>query len=148
MKQGDPLRSPLFAHYQPLLEIITQAVNCVFSSLMDDTHIMGFMKEIVTTFDHLLTQLALVRLRIKMSAIVNQQPPMHQLAVLSTGWTTFFHSMSNGVHHNPFFFPLQTTVFIFLGFVLGCFFLGPNFTHSYPIHIPALISTVPTLVPY
>jgi hypothetical protein len=34
---------------------------------MNDTHIMGPMSEIVHAFDHLLTQLALVGLRVKVS---------------------------------------------------------------------------------
>jgi hypothetical protein len=25
------------------------------------------------------------------------QPPLHQLAILSTGWAAFFHSVPNGV---------------------------------------------------
>ncbi len=33
-------------------------------------------------------------------AIVNQQPPMHQLAVLSMGWAAFFHPVSIS---QPFF---------------------------------------------
>jgi hypothetical protein len=37
------------------------------SSLVDNTYIMGLMNEIVSTFDHLLTQLALVGLRAKIS---------------------------------------------------------------------------------
>jgi hypothetical protein len=35
--------------------------SCVFPSLANDIHIMGSMNEITHTFDHLLTQLALVR---------------------------------------------------------------------------------------
>jgi hypothetical protein len=31
-------------------------------------------------------------------ARVNQQPPMHQLAVLSTEWDMFFHSTSDRIH--------------------------------------------------
>jgi hypothetical protein len=53
-------------------------------------------------------------------ARVNQQPPMHQLAVLSTGWVAFFHSVSDGVHHSPFFL-LLTHVFLFLFLVRGRF---------------------------
>jgi hypothetical protein len=41
------------------------APNCVFPSLTDDTHIVGPMSEIIRTFDHLLTQLALIGLRVK-----------------------------------------------------------------------------------
>jgi hypothetical protein len=33
-------------------------------------------------------------------ARVNQQPPMHQLAILSTGWAAFFLWAPDGVHHN------------------------------------------------
>ncbi len=80
-------------------------------------------------------------------AKVSQQPPMHQLVVLSIGWATFCHSTLNGVHHNPFFFTGNHYIF-FGGVVLGCFFLGPDFTHNYPIHLLTLISIVPTLVPY
>ncbi len=67
MRQCDPLRSPLFtlAHYQILLETIMQAPNYIFPSLANDTHIVGFMNEITHAFDHLLTQLALVGLRVK-----------------------------------------------------------------------------------
>jgi hypothetical protein len=41
MKQGNPLKGLLFAlaHYRTFLETIAQAPNCVFPSLMDDTHI-------------------------------------------------------------------------------------------------------------
>jgi hypothetical protein len=40
----------------------------------------------------------------KLWAKMNQQPPMHQLVILSTGWTMFFHSVPSGVHDNPFLF--------------------------------------------
>jgi hypothetical protein len=54
---------------------------------------------------------------------MNQQPPMHQLAVLATGWAVFFHLVPNGVHHNPFVFLLLTTIFFFLfSFALRLFF--------------------------
>jgi hypothetical protein len=43
---------------------------------------------------------------------------MHQLAVLSIGWATFFHLAKDGVHHNP----------SFLGFILGHFFPKPDLT--------------------
>jgi len=39
--------------------------NCVFPSLTDDTQIAGFMSEIISTFDHLSTQLTLVKLKVK-----------------------------------------------------------------------------------
>ncbi len=44
------------------------------------------------------------------------------------------------------FFLLLTT-FFFLGFVLD-HFSGPDLTHSYPAHLPTLISIAPILVPY
>ncbi len=63
------------AHYQALLETITRAPNYVFPSLVDDTHIvgpmngithiMGHTNEITHTFDHLLMQLALIGLKVK-----------------------------------------------------------------------------------
>jgi hypothetical protein len=89
-------------------------------------------------------------------ARVYQQPPMHQLAVLPTGWAAFFHSTPNGVHHKVYFFLLLTTVirFFFFFFVLGCFSLGPDLTHSYPAHLLILISSAPTnlgtllIIPY
>jgi hypothetical protein len=81
---------------------------------------------------------------------VNQQPPMHQLAVLSTGWADFFHSVPDGVHHSPFLFGADhcTFYFYFYFLVLGRFSLGPDLTHIYPAHLPTLISIAPTLVPY
>jgi hypothetical protein len=48
-------------------------------------------------------------------AKVNQQPPMHQLAVLSTGWAAFFHSVPDGVHHSPFLFVVDHCTFFFFG---------------------------------
>ncbi len=43
------------------------APSYVFPSLMDNTHIVSFIKEIVFAFDHLLTQLTLVGLKVKVS---------------------------------------------------------------------------------
>jgi len=43
------------------------APNCIFPSLADDIHIVGFMSEIIHTFDHLSTQLTLVGLKVKVS---------------------------------------------------------------------------------
>jgi hypothetical protein len=83
-------------------------------------------------------------------ARVNQQPPMHQLAILSTRWAAFFHSVPDGVHQSPFFFWLLTTVlfFFFKFFALRPFFPGPDLTPSYHAHFPTLGSIVPTLVHY
>jgi hypothetical protein len=53
-----------------------------------------------------------------LGARVNQQPPMHQLVVLSIGWVAFFHSAPNGVHHNPFFLLLTTIPFSFFWFLV------------------------------
>jgi hypothetical protein len=68
-RQGDPLRGLLFvlAHYQTFLKIIMRAPSYIFPSLMDDIHIVGPMSEIIHAFDHLLTQLTLVGLRVKVS---------------------------------------------------------------------------------
>ncbi len=46
-------------------------------------------------------------------ARVNQQPPMHQLAVLSTGCLAFFHSAPDGVHDSPFLFAADHCTFFF-----------------------------------
>jgi hypothetical protein len=82
-------------------------------------------------------------------ARVNQQPPMQQLAVLSTGWAAFFHSAPDGVHHSPFFVLLTIVLlFSFSFFLCGHFPPGLDLTPSYPAHFPTLISTAPTLVPY
>jgi hypothetical protein len=69
VKRSDPLGGLLFAlaHYRTLLETIVRTPSYVFSSLVDNTHIMGPMNEITYTFDHLSTQLALVELRAKVS---------------------------------------------------------------------------------
>jgi hypothetical protein len=80
-------------------------------------------------------------------ARVNQQLVMHQLAFLSTGWVTFFHSVSDGVHRNPFLFATNHYI-IFFGLFLVVFFHRPDLTHNYFIHLPTLISIVPTLVLY
>jgi len=37
-----------------------QVPNHIFPTLMDDTHILGFINEITRAFNHLLTQLTLV----------------------------------------------------------------------------------------
>jgi hypothetical protein len=68
-RQGDPLKGHLFilAHHQILLKTIVQAPSYIFPSLANDTHIMGLMNEITHAFDHLSTQLSLVRLRVKVS---------------------------------------------------------------------------------
>ncbi len=76
---------------------------------------------------------------------MNQQPPMHQLAVLSIGCLAFFHSAPNGVHDSPFLFAADHCTFFFGSWL---FFLGPDLTHSYPAHFSTFISTAPTLVPY
>ncbi len=69
MKQGDPLGSPLFAlaHYWTLLKTIAWTPIYVFPSLVDDTHIVCLLNEIISTFDHLWTQLALIGLNVKVS---------------------------------------------------------------------------------
>jgi hypothetical protein len=85
-------------------------------------------------------------------ARVNQQPPMHQLVVLSCGWVVFFHMAPNEVHHDPFFFATEHCIylFLFLFIFLLCDHFPPrlDFTPSYLAHFPTLISTTPTLVPY
>jgi hypothetical protein len=67
MKKGDPLKGSLFAltHYQTFLKTIVQAHNYVFPSLINNTHIVGPMNEIILAFDHLLIELTLVGLRVK-----------------------------------------------------------------------------------
>ncbi len=79
------------------------------------------------------------------TARVNQQPPMHQLAVLSTGCLAFFHLAPDGVHDSPFLFAANHCTFFFGSW---SFFPGPDLTHSYPVHFSTFISTAPTLVPY
>jgi hypothetical protein len=68
-RQGGLLGGPLFvsAHYRTFLETVACAPNCIFPSLIDDTHITGPMNEIIHAFDHLSTQLTLVGLRVKVS---------------------------------------------------------------------------------
>jgi len=75
---------------------------------------------------------------------MNQQPPMHQLAVLSTGWGAFFHLAPDGVHHNPFLFAADHCIFI-LFLVLGHFSPGPDLP---PCSLSYLLSPTPTFVPY
>jgi hypothetical protein len=73
---------------------------------------------------------------------------MHQLAVLSTGWVAFFHSVPDGVHHSPFFFFPADHCTFFLFFGSWPFFPGPDLTHSYSAHFPTFISIAPTLLLY
>ncbi len=76
MRWGDPLGNPLYvlAHYWVILKTIAQAPNYIFPTLVDDIHIMWPMSEITRTFDHLSTQLALVRLKVKMSKYKLRNP--------------------------------------------------------------------------
>jgi hypothetical protein len=51
-RQGEPLNGFLFAlaHYWTFLKTIAWTPNYVFSSLMDDTNIVGLMNKVVFTF--------------------------------------------------------------------------------------------------
>jgi len=44
-----------------------RAPSCIFPSLANDTHIVELMNEITYAFDHLLTQLALIGLKVTVS---------------------------------------------------------------------------------
>jgi hypothetical protein len=74
-------------------------------------------------------------------ARVNQQLVMHQLAFLSTRWVTFFHSMSNGVHCNPFLFTINHYIIIF-----GLFLVV--FSIDLTSHIATLFTFLPSYVLY
>jgi hypothetical protein len=76
---------------------------------------------------------------------VNQQPPMHQLAVLSTGWAAFFHSAPDEVHQSQFLFAADHCSFSFFFGFLAVF---PLDLTCHPAHSPTPISTTPTLVPH
>jgi len=78
---------------------------------------------------------------------VNQKPPMHQLAILSTGWAVFFRLTSNVFIQSISLFAVDhcTSFFFFFSWP---FSFGLDFTHSYPTHLPIFISTAPTLTPY
>jgi hypothetical protein len=71
---------------------------------------------------------------------------MHQLAILSPGWAVFFHSASDEVHHSLVLFAID--LLVYFGFVLSCFCLGPDLTHSYSTHFPTHIILYQPLVPY
>jgi len=62
---------------------------------------------------------------------VNQQPPMHQLAVLFTEWAAFFHSAPDGVHHSPFLFAAHHYNFLFY-FVCVCVCSWAFFPWTWP----------------
>jgi hypothetical protein len=70
-------------------------------------------------------------------ARMNQQPPMHQLVILSTGWATFFHSTSNGVYHSPFLFIANNCTF-FWGVCSWLFFF---------MYLTSHIATLLTFLP-
>jgi hypothetical protein len=56
----------VLAHYQLFLEIIAQALNCIFLTLANDILVVVRpLNKITHAFDHLSTQLTLVELRVK-----------------------------------------------------------------------------------
>jgi hypothetical protein len=73
-----------------------------------------------------------------MGARVNQQPPMHQLTVLSTRWVAFFHLALDGVHLSPFLFAADHCTFFFL--VLD------RFSLDLTSHIATLLTFLPSQV--
>jgi hypothetical protein len=75
------------------------------------------------------------RLYERLGARVNQQPPMHQLAILSTGWVAFFHSAPDGVHLSPFLFAADHCTFFL---VLG------RFSLDLTSHIATLLTFLPS----
>jgi len=92
------------------------------------------------------------------TARVNQQPPMHQLAVMSIGWATFFHSVPDGVHHTPLPFTADHYIYIYIYIYkffkkkIDLFFivLFLNLTShiatlitSYPIDLAIILTTYP-----
>jgi hypothetical protein len=78
-------------------------------------------------------------------ARVNHQPPMHQLAVLSTGWVGIF-SFGVGWGSSQSISFCCWPLYFFFGSWL--FFPGPDLTHSYLAHFFTLIGIATTLVPY
>jgi hypothetical protein len=56
-RHGDTLGGPLFAlaHYWTFLKTIVQTSNCIFPSLLNNTHIIRPINEIIHAIDHLLT---------------------------------------------------------------------------------------------
>ncbi len=78
---------------------------------------------------------------------MNQQPPMHQLAIPLDGLRFFIWCQMGFIIVH--FFLLLTIVFIYLFiWFLAIFSLGLDLTHSYPAHFPTIISIARTLVPY
>jgi hypothetical protein len=73
----------------------------------------SFVFSFFPSYSHSFVRMLVFRAR------VNQQPPMHQLAVLSTRWAVFFHSTSNGVHQSPFLFVVDHYIL----FLWAIFFL-------------------------
>jgi hypothetical protein len=69
MRQSDPLGYLLFSltHYWAFLKTIAQALDYVFPSPTNDTHIMGPMNKIIHALAHLLTQLTLIGFKVKVS---------------------------------------------------------------------------------
>ncbi len=63
------------------------APNCAFSSLTDNIYIVGLMSEITHAFDHFLTQLTLVGLRVKVSKCKLKSPSGFSLNIeISQGY--------------------------------------------------------------
>ncbi len=96
-RQCDSLKGPLFtlAHYWALLETITWASSYIFPSLLDNIHIVEPMSEITHAFEHLLTQLAFVGLKVKVSKCKLWSPLNISPSIeIFQGYTL----VTNGVH--------------------------------------------------
>jgi hypothetical protein len=72
-------------------------------------------------------------------ARVNQQPPMHQLAVLSNGWAAFFHLALDGFHHSPFLFATDHCIYYYYYYFW--------FLALFPLDLTSNIATLLTFLP-
>ncbi len=79
----------------------------------------------------------------------NELVATNALVCCSIHWMGCIYSFGTRWGSSQFLFyfcwPLYLVFFVF---VLGYFFPGPDFTHSYPTHLPTFINIVPTLVLY
>jgi len=105
-----------WGHYQSWLAFAYGLVCRYFGNAFDRLKALPYTKncldnhwEFILVFNNHPTLLQVLLGKVR----VNQQPPMHRLAILSTWWAMFFHSMLDGVHHSPFLFIADHCIYFF-----------------------------------
>jgi hypothetical protein len=60
--QGDPLREALFAlaQFTALCSITNHFLSCIFPSIVNDTHIIGLLSTVSSTYEHFQTKFCVI----------------------------------------------------------------------------------------